>query len=93
MKTKVVLCKELGILDDIRHGFLRICQDDPKSWDQIDEKINKLTNDEIIERWSTYEIGDDWWTKMKRMFDYLEKGSKPISNADTFTPTAKYKFL
>ena len=74
MKTKVEILDELGILDDIRHGFLRIGQDEPENWDQIDLLINRMSNDPLTSRYAEWEIGDsNWWSILKRVYDKLAK--------------------
>jgi len=74
MKTKVELLNELGILDDIRHGFLKIGQDEPENWDRIDIQINQMSNNAITSRYAQWEIGDsNWWSILKNVFDKLEK--------------------
>jgi|GEM_PF-1881565 len=73
IKTNVEKLEDIGILGEIRQ---RLGAED-KLDESKDEKINNLSNHQLISAWCAWKIGDKfWWEKMKQMFDRLEELDK-----------------
>jgi hypothetical protein len=73
MKTNVEKLEDIGILNEIRQ---RLGAEDELD-ESKDEKINNLSNHQLISAWCAWELGDkSWWDKMKQMFDRLEELDK-----------------
>lgn len=68
--SKIDKLRELGILNDIRQRYNANDENDFN----MDNAINKLSNDELIFQWCIWKLGyGNWWTTMKYYFDELEK--------------------
>ena len=68
--TNIEKLKELGILGMVRK---RLGADDEND-EAHDERINAMSNTELIEQWCGWTLGSGtWWTEMKDMFDTLEE--------------------
>lgn len=61
--------KQIGILGDVRQRLGAENESD----DSMDDKVNRLTNSQLVGAWSGWNLGDEsWWTDMKRYFYKLE---------------------
>ena len=62
--------KRIGIIGNIRQRYGASDENDPSK----DEIINQLNNDQIMEAWSSWNLGySGWWELMNSYFDKLEQ--------------------
>jgi hypothetical protein len=68
--NNVAKCEEIGILSAVRQRLGA----ESASCNSVDDKINKLSNNDLIAIYCAWYLGSDsWWIEMKNNFDKLEE--------------------
>lgn len=82
--TNVDKLIEIGCIGDIRQRLGAKDENDTSR----DDKINSLSNTELVELWCGWHLGSgSWWLQMKGLFDKLENyqpAKIDFNNSDAF---------